>query len=236
MTRRLLLIGEGPRDIGEPDLGLDLKRKVPCDFEGDLPRLVRRLVRDHGGPDRFGYDAITIREVVSQIPRVGRATRSGGKSKDLRDAVVAQVRSGHPLGVVALIDARLDEVSALRQDVGSILAECAGTPVVIGLAIQEIEVWMLADERARIAAFSPRVGARPIVERLESVDDPKTLWSDRAGQLPAAAGIPSALHQDQQRAAAWAEMSLDVAAQRCPDGFGRFRAAFRDFVGQVFPR
>jgi hypothetical protein len=30
-------------------------------------------------------------------------------------------------------------------------------------------------------------------------------------------------------------MSLDVVARRCPDGFGRFRVAFRDFVGRVFP-
>lgn len=54
-SARPLLLGEGQRDVGRFNPGA--ARRPPCDFEGDLPRLVRRLSEHAGGPTRFGYDA-----------------------------------------------------------------------------------------------------------------------------------------------------------------------------------
>ncbi len=86
--RRIVLLGEGERDIGRISDG---KRRPPCDFEGDLPRLVRRLAETKGAPPVFSYDAFTIRDIVSRIARAGRPMRSGGKGKDLRDALRTEV-------------------------------------------------------------------------------------------------------------------------------------------------
>jgi hypothetical protein len=63
MPGRPLYLGEGWRDVGAPEPG---RRVVPCDFEGDLPRLMRRLAEVLGVETRFGYDASTFRDVVAR--------------------------------------------------------------------------------------------------------------------------------------------------------------------------
>jgi hypothetical protein len=219
---RLLLLGEGPRDVGRIEGGA--KRRPYCDFEGDLPRLVRRLSEHEGGPTRFGYDAETLRAIVTRIPLAGRPTRIGGKSKELRNAVLAALQS-HSI-IIALIDARAEEVPALQRDIADILTQCherlASARVAIGLAIHEIEIWMLADSEARKAAFGATVGGQPVPDDLEGVRNPKALWSERAGQYAAPEGVAPELHEDGQRRAAWEALRPQVVAHLCPKGFAPF--------------
>ena len=225
---RILLLGEGERDVGRIDPAV--KRRPPCDFEGDLPRLVRRLSEHHAGQGRFGYDADTLRGINARIPLAGRPTRTGGKSKELRNAVLAALQT-HAT-VIALIDARAEEVQTLQRDIQEILAQCrersAEARVAIGLAIHEIEIWMLADPDARTAAFGRAVGEQPVPDDLEAVRDPKALWHERAGQAPAPDGITVNLHADIQRRAVWETLRPDVVAHRCPQGFQPFARALLD--------
>lgn len=216
---RVFLLGEGERDVGRPG-----KPTAPYDFEGDLPRLAFRISRDMGGPERFGYDAETLDKARARIPLAGRPTRSGGKSKQLRDAVLAALKTHDH--VIALIDARTEEVSLLRRDITEILAQChersPGARVAIGLAIQEIEIWMLADPMSRRAAFGERVGSQPVPDDLEAVPDPKALWQERAGQCAPAGPMRADLFKDEQRRSAWQELRLEEVARRCPQGFAPF--------------
>jgi hypothetical protein len=162
---------------------------------------------------------------VEQIPRQGPPTRIGGKSKDLRDAIMSVLRDRHeaPLFIVAVIDARLDEIDDLEKDVGDILRQCEervrDVPVAIGLAIQEIEIWMMADPESRRAAFGDKGLKRPIPSNLEAVGDPKALWSELAGTSPAPEGKSAAHHADDQRSAAWRALRPDVVKNACPRGF-----------------
>jgi hypothetical protein len=219
---RIMLLGEGERDVGKIDPAE--RRRPPCDFEGDLPRLVRRLSELSSGRPRFGYDAETLREIVARIPLAGRPTRIGGKSKQLRNAVLAALQT-HAV-VVALIDARTEELPALQRDVQEILTQCrersAEARVAIGLAVQEIEIWMLADSESRKAAFGDAVGGQPVPEDLEAVGDPKALWHQRAGQGPPPEGTEGELHGDHKRSAAWQALRPEVVAHRCPKGFAPF--------------
>jgi len=219
---RPFLLGEGERDVGRTDRVT--KRNPPCDFEGDLPRLVRRLSEHACGRTRFGYAAETIRGINALIPLAGPPTRIGGKSKQLRNAVLAALQT-HSV-IIALVDARSDELRELQQDVQDILAQCsersADARVAIGLAIQEVEIWMLADKDARKAAFGLEVGGRPMPADLEAVPDPKALWQDRAGQAPPRDGMDSAVHRDTQRRAAWQALRPEVVASECPRGFEPF--------------
>jgi hypothetical protein len=222
--RRVWLLGEGVEDIGRVP---DLHRRPCCDFEGDLPRMLRRLVVEAGGPERFGYRAQTIRSIVERIPRAGRPTRSGGKSKDLRDAVIATLRSVQgeepPLALVAVIDSTLAELPDLRTDARLILEQARGeapdVPVAIGLAVHEIEIWMLADPASRAHAFptSPNLPTD-----LESVTDPKSLWATCAGMNPVPSGRTVEEYADAQRTAAWNAMRPPVVIAACPQGFGVF--------------
>lgn len=221
-SSRVLLLGEGERDVGRIDSAV--KRQPPCDFEGDLPRLVRRLSEHARGRTRFGYDAETLRAINARIPLAGRPTRTGGKSKELRNAVLAALQTYST--IVALIDARAEEVPKLQQDIRDILIQCrersAEARVVIGLAIHEIEIWMLADPESRKVAFGSAVGAEPVPLDLEGVRDPKALWHERAGQAPPPDGADSSRHGDSQRLAAWQALRPDVVAHLCPQGFALF--------------
>ena len=224
-ARRPLLLGEGVRDIGRPDR----HRKCGGDHEGDLPRLLRRVTASSDGPAMFGYAASTLREIVERFPASGRPMRRGGKAKELRDAVLASV-TAHSI-VIALIDARADEVGDLRHDVREILEQCRerapDTAVAIGLAVHEIEIWMLADPDARVAAFGETVGRRPVPSDLEAVRDPKSLWTTLAGQCNPMQGLDPEDHRDLQRAKAWEALRLDVVSTACPTGFAPFLADAR---------
>lgn len=219
---RLFLLGEGEGDIGRVDPVM--KRGAPCDFEGDLPRLVRRISEHASGRTRFGYDADTVQGINARIPLAGRPTRIGGKSKQLRNAVLAALQT-HTL-IVALIDACTEEVPDLQRDIQDILAQCreraADARVAIGLAIQEIEIWMLADPESRTAAFGTADGERQLPVDLERVHDPKMHWREREGQAPPPAGAAAELHRDAQRLAAWQALRPDVVARLCPRGFAPF--------------
>jgi len=234
---RVVFLGEGPLDVGRPST----HPRVPRDHEGDLPRLTRRLFGAYGGPERFGYDALTITEIVSQIPRGGRATRAGGKGKDLRDAVVATLRNPPPsaAAIVAVIDARLDELDDLQADAREILRQCqelrGDITVVIGFAVQEIEVWMVASPTSRAAAFGQAVGAAHVPAVLEHVGDPKTLWLERAGHIAAGAPDPE-LFADRQRCCAWEALDPEVVAKLCPRGFRPLRDEIRALVEARFKR
>jgi hypothetical protein len=229
MPGRILFLGEGERDVGEL---LTWNRRVPCDHEGDLPRLVRRVAEVLGRPTRFGYDASTFDEVAKlTLAPDTRPTRIGGKSKRLRDAVVYSLRWGDPIpsAIIALIDATDAEFDLLRADAAEIVTECrewnADVPVAIGIALHEIEIWMLADPNARVAAFGPEVGASPLAAgAAESHADPKSLWATYSGQVAPRGGTTLELHRDNQRLAAWGAMRPPVVAQTCPRGFAPFYA------------
>jgi hypothetical protein len=239
MPGRPLFLGEGARDVG---VAIEGRRRIPCAFEGDVPRLVRRIAELSGKEMHFGYDAMTFREVVARIPRTGRPTRIGGKSKDLRDAIFHSLRDSQrvPAAILAVLDARADEFVSLQKDAAEILAECGGiradVPVVIGIALHEIEIWMLADAVARTAAFGAQVAQTPLLGGgVENLPDPKALWSTYAGRAAPPDGVAQDLHRDQQRLAAWASLQPEVVCEACPRGFAPFHAALhpalRAFLG-----
>jgi hypothetical protein len=228
--RRPLYLGEGTRDVGAPQDG---RRRVPCDHEGDIPRLVRRIAELAGRERHFSYDASTLREMARRaVVRDGTPMRVGGKSRELRDAVVHGLRSIDPTpsAIIALVDARLDELERLQQDAVDIVAQCreirADVPVAIGLAVQEIEIWMLGDPAARAAAFGAEAGGASLPEgSAESHADPKHLWATYAGRAPRPATLDPDEHSDLLRVAAWQSMRPDVVAHACPRGFAPFLGA-----------
>lgn len=228
MRGRPLYLGEGLRDVGAPS---NMRRRVPCEHEGDLPRLVRRIAELLNLETRFGYDASTFREMITRaVVRDGRPTRVGGKSKELRDAIVYALTFVEPTpsAVIALLDARARELPQLQRDAADILAQCrerrADVPVVIGIALHEVEIWMLADPEARVAAFGEHIGRASLPELpAEDIGDPKQLWATYAGRIVAPEGVSSEDHGDALRRAAWQALRPLVVAQACPRGFAPFQ-------------
>lgn len=250
MKPKILILGEGPQDIGRVT---EDERFVGCAFEGDLPRLLRRMLEERGRRGGFGYAVATIDAIVSQIPKrsgLHRApARAGGKAKNLRDAVLSalsEVSSGavdsdvRSLAVVAVIDATQDELPKLTRDVQEILRQCQerdpGVHVAIGLAVREIEIWMLADPESRNAAFGPKHAWSLRTSALEIERDPKSRWKELAGMVPIPEGSDHDLHHDELRRAAWEALRSEEVAAACPIGFAPFAKAAREALGFLLPR
>jgi hypothetical protein len=88
--------------------------------------------------------------------------------------------------------------------------------LVMGLAVQEIEAWLLADEEALGAAFGERYKARAC-NRAEDCKDPRSYWSLLRGE--AASKTPADARRD-----GISSMRSKVVARRCPKGFKPFLA------------
>lgn len=140
--------------------------------------------------------------------------------------------------MVAVIDARRDELDVLESDVRMILGlcreECPDVPVAIGLAVQEIETWMLADPESRFAAFGS-VGRDWSATELEGVEDPKSKWAYLSGMAPAPEGKDEIAHADDRRKAAWLVFRSAVVATACPRGFRPFLESLKHTVASLGP-
>ena len=222
---RILLLGEGMQDVGRIEPAV--KRRPPCDFEGDLPRLVRRLSGTTPGGRGSGT---TPRPSSASTPRGSRSRAAPpGPAASRRSCGTPCWRRSRPTQRSSRSSTparrRCRPFSATSRTSSTSAASDprrpgwrSGWP-----ASHEIEIYrMLADPDARRAAFGPDAGAAPVPEDLEGVRDPKSIWRERAGQVPAPEGIDLPLHADAQRRAAWETLRPEIVARGCPRGFAPF--------------
>jgi hypothetical protein len=210
------IIGEGVEDVGR------------LFAQGDLPRLLFRLSALAGGPAQFSYLPIALTEFRRQhAPRGGGPTRAGGVTRELRSAIQSVLDDHEPQAIVAVIDARLEDLDDYTIDVRDQIepiARGAGVPLAIGLAIHEIEAWMLADPESRRAAFGIVDDAR--CKAIEDHPDPKTLWAELEGEAQRPQETP--VLADDRRRTAWESLRPEVVVSACTRGFAPFHALVVD--------
>ncbi|MFO0560148.1 MAG: DUF4276 family protein [Polyangiales bacterium] len=236
MKKRLVIIGEGPQDIGRREWFEEGDEA----FKGDIPSLLDRLHELHEVRYPVPFVSITLKETQQQIASFGRSGRAGKLGRTMRDAVIRASRGEFlfdeqrvdPLAIVLLVDARRDNREEVLGAASDAERECetlgVSVPVVIGVAIHEIEAWLLADEACRIAAFGSEVGRRPLPQPPEEIGDPKALWRSLHGQVSE--------HEDEEgrdywlrRRLAWLALRIDVVRARCP----QFSAFEREYTSKV---
>lgn len=108
-------------------------------------------------------------------------------------------------------------------------------PVALGVAVETIEAWLLADEDALARVLGVR-------QRPEHIGSPEDLRGARGGADDPKARLNSWLRHDtqsprsflQQVNALIREIDLDVVAQRCPRGFAPFREDVLRNLGPLF--
>jgi len=99
-------------------------------------------------------------------------------------------------------------------------------PTALGLAIEELEAWLLCDEKAIAAALGVTVAAlNPNPERLKS---PKSELTRLC------APVKTGLAEWDLLESIAAKTSLDLLAKRCPRGFVPFRDEALDAVAPLF--
>lgn len=217
---KLLLVSEGPLDIGTGRGAADAKG-TGDERRGAVGVLVRRLLEEKLGRDLHEW------EIESDVlPRVHARSEdvSGYERKVCLAIREAGIRGCSSVAIVVDRDrteggARL---AALRA--GRSMAERQGQPLALktalGVAIETVEAWLLADEKALNEALAPDppVSTLASPERLNggphTDKHPKVVFRTIVGRARAGTSTP----YDDVAAC----VRLDILKQRCSDGFAPF--------------
>ncbi len=224
--RRILFVGEGSTDVGLERTPVRLWLAGDTDGpdegkrRGVVPVLVLRALRE-GMPGA----AVEMEAVLTRTRRMhGR-----GFARKVKAAMVDAQAAGLD-GVVFVIDrdggsgrARLSE---MRDGRAKGEADGFAVPTVLGMAIEMLEAWLLADETALNHALGITLpGALPDPEgiadpkaKLNEVDDPAKFAGD-------------AVARDEAIAEA---TRLNVVCKRCPRGFRPFHDEVVQRLGPLF--
>ena len=163
---KLLLFGEGSTDVGHPTRGaggIGVVSRL-----GAIGELVRRLASE-----KFGREVQEWEIDCDRLPRLHHAR--GLEDKTKRAIQEAAVRGCTSVAVVIDRDRtpgndRLDRLRGGRDELASIGIALANQTAV-GVAIEAVEAWLLADEHALNDALDPEPSASGFPEP-ESLDGP----------------------------------------------------------------
>lgn len=224
---RLLLVSEGPLDVGTAGRG----RGDPEHGEGEERRgavgvLVRRVLADKMGREVSDWEI--ERDVLPRVHARSEAV-SGYPRKAHLAIEEARIRGCTAVAIVVDRD-RTEGGSRLAQlREGRDLAEKSGNPLAyraaLGVAVEMVEAWLLADEQALNEALGldPKAPAIPDPEGLDggpkTESYPKTVFRKLVERGRAVSGAP---YDDVAE-----RVRLDVLERRCKLGFAPFAEELR---------
>jgi hypothetical protein len=227
---KILVLSEGALDHGDT-----------FDSKHAPERAARRSV--DGQPDRKGVVTILVRrllegklnreiaesEIVTRaLPRVNRrSTAQSGYEYKVRDAIVeARISKCSAVVIVVDRDSTRPGLRLTALAAGRVLADQQGEALAgktaLGVAVETVETWLLADETALNAALDPRPPAA-------TTPSPELLDGAAGSPKHPKTQLRSLLNRG-RREVAWpydeiAEQArLDALAARCPLGFAPFAA------------
>lgn len=225
---RLLLVSEGALDVGAAARGGSAAEHDG----GDEPRgavsvLARRILEKQFGRELHDWEI-----ECDVLPRVHRASESvSGYPRKVHLAIEeAKIRGCSSVAVVVDRD-RTEGGSRLGQlREGRDLAEQRDNPLAyktaLGVAVETVEAWLLADERAlnEALALDPKAPAIPSPEALGGGPRTETHPKNVLRKLIQRSGAASKAPYDDIAERA----RLDVVERRCPIGFAPFAAELRE--------
>ena len=167
----ILIAGEGLEDIGK------LK------YEGDIKLILIALLKNHGwkGND-FGSENKKIRDA----PKVHRRTEVHNAEIKKIINLIADAHWKKSQMCVVVIDARKERHKDLNNQVRKAeteLLEHGNDKFMIGLAIHEIEAWILADPKARKAGLGEHAKHHKFSGKPEDDPDPKSSLKQLMGEI-----------------------------------------------------
>jgi hypothetical protein len=227
----LRFIGEGREDVGIVLGNGKNERRCGC-----LVPFVENILRARSGR------SVHFRHDSSLLPRLNlRAGRPRRGYKEKVKAALVAANEDRRHGVVIVVDepssregsrlSRLRDGRSAAREAGVLL------PCALGVAIPEIESWLLADDGARANNLGA-AGRRPL-RQPEEIDDPKALFSSLYGEYEKECE-ESGTHVREQwevKESCAVDSRVDVVEFQCPRGFAPFADEVRTEIGNgLFPR
>jgi len=225
---RLLYVGEGRHDIGDPNPNPFYPRPA----RGTIPALVRRVCPG------VALDSVAL--TWAEIPRFLPAGRKRGYTAKITAAALLAVRK-HACGgtvVVADRDATKDRQSELELGAQRGLQQFPGHRIAWGLAVESVEAWTLGvpdkiaeelgvDVKLVRQQYPPGVHVESLRERSGKPEHRPKQLLERIAQL--------AHRQDstELRQAIADRTDVTALARACPQGFAPFAAQLCTVFAQV---
>lgn len=212
----MLLVSEGPTDVGDPE-----RRRF-----GALRVLVRRVLEEHWKRDVDEWEIET-----GYLPRVHALSAgvSGFERKVELAIIEAEIRDCSTVVIVVDQDGAKNKARIQLLEAGRARALSNGHALAhsatVGVAVQTLETWLLADELAlnQVLAPSPQAGAVAKLEELHGAkgtsDHPKTVLRQIIGSASNEIDSP----YDSISSA----IRLAILEQRCPRGFAALAKELR---------
>lgn len=149
---KLLVLSEGSRDVGGADSA----------YEGAVRVLSRRVLEEREGRDVAEHEISAAR-----LPRPHTSTK--GPAARLRLALAEMRAFGcDSLAIVTDADGSTERLAAWTAERKAVAQQHGELPVAIGVAVQTVEAWLLADETA-MNALSP-------VPLCSALPSPESIW------------------------------------------------------------
>jgi hypothetical protein len=226
---KVLILGEGPTDLGRAEIDGTLQ------LEGALPILVRKLISDPSSETPIEIRGIEYKKLRLFGGVSGKRRSSKGYVNKLR-ALIGLREGREADAIVAVVDRdgerfndRIDDLNDGREELSR-----AGKACAVGMTIEELEAWLLADEKAlRIALEDESIQRQPDPEKLSARDEKNDRNPKGRLERLMVAALEGEIPQSdfpEHYAAIAREIDLAVLDQRCPEGFGPFAQQVRELV------
>jgi hypothetical protein len=224
---KLLFISEGTRDLGYLHQQENTNTNKPA---GVICLLVKKIIAEHQG-----YYPDYITEVTCPIARFHKNLRDDGKEgvRGLANKVkyaIKQLADPHSPyndcdGIVFIVDQDNQEDRLKEMINGRTSArldhKLQPIKIALGVAIKELEAWLLADTKALQTVFA---GKMTNYSDPENVNDPKQIIEDICESDPRT--MPEKFQ------AIVEEINMEELKTKCKKGFGAF---YNDFYQEIIP-
>jgi len=224
-VRRILFVGEGVTDVGDTEVSITMSPSgssddCGCKQVGVIPILTARCI---GG--LYG-------DSPPQFQRLARETRrlhGRGFAKKVRAAVADAIRA--EADAVVFVSDRggaknRERLSAMQRGKEESREKGLFMPTVVGLAIEELEAWLLADAAA-VSTVSG-VPAKGATQDPETIEDPKNTLRQQCE------GDTSGRREWQRHEAIAQAADINALVTRCPKGFKPFHDEIRTALLPLF--
>lgn len=221
----LRVIGEGSTDVGSE--GPDVQT-----YQGDIPLILSSILRaSNWKGDSFSCD----RRLFSSIKVHGPSKSLSAEARKIVAHMEEASNDGCALAVL-VVDVRKEDLAGRKKQARAAekYLETEGIDsVIIGLAVHEIEAWILADEAAR-SLLSRQPRAYPYSGSPEDDPDPTSSLAQILGEC--LSSDDAAENELDLRARMIDAMRPDVVSRACPLGFRPFLKAARKKLIPLFVR